>query len=86
MKRDDAQRLDEILNTDLPDIERLAQAFGWITNRGVERAEHEVELARAVGDQELVVREQIKMEMMKHARSIFQDCYQRVTRKRAWDE
>jgi hypothetical protein len=86
MKRDDAKGLDDIIESNLPDIEKLAQSFGWIASRNIERTGHEIELARAMGDQELVVREQIKMEMMKHARSIFQDCYQRVTRKRAWDE
>ncbi|MBN1313629.1 MAG: hypothetical protein JXB30_19660 [Anaerolineae bacterium] len=86
MKRDDTNKLDDIIEADLPDIEKLAQAFGWITGRNVEQAENEIELARAMGDQELVIREQIKMEMMKHARSIFQDCYRRVTRRRAWDE
>ncbi len=86
MKREDANRLTEIIETDLPDIEKLAQAFGWITGSYVERAEGEIELAGAMGDQEAVIREQIKMEMMKHARSIFQDVYRRVTRRSAWDE
>ena len=86
MKREDAKKLDEIIQTDLPDIEKLAQTFVWITSRNIEHAEHEIELARAIGDQESVIRGQIKMETMKHVRSIFQDCYLRVTRRRAWDE
>lgn len=86
MKRDEDNKLTEIIEADMPDIEKLAQAFGWITSRTVENAGHEIELARATGDQEAVIKGQIKMETMKHVRSIFQDCYQRVTRRRAWDE
>jgi len=86
MKRQDDNKLTEIVEADLPDIEKLAQAFGWITGSYIEHAEGEIELARATGDQEAVIREQIKMEMMKHARSIFQDVYRRVTRRSAWDE
>lgn len=86
MKREEASKLTEIVEADLPDIEKLAKAFGWITSGYVERGEDEIELARAMGDQEAVIREQIKLEMMKHARSIFQDVYRRVTRRSAWDE
>jgi hypothetical protein len=86
MKREETNRLAEIVETDLPDIEKLAQGFGWITASYVEQAEGEIELARAMGDQEAVIREQIKMEMIKHARSIFQDVYRQVTRRSAWNE
>jgi hypothetical protein len=86
MKREETNRLAEIVEADLPEIERLAQAFGWITASYVEHAQGEIELARAMGDPEAVIREQIKMEMMKHARSIFQDVYRQVTRRSAWGE
>lgn len=78
--------LNTIIKTDLPEIERLAQAFEWVTDRFIEQAQKEIELARALGDQETVIKEHIKTEVMKHARSIFQDCYRRVTRRSAWDE
>ena len=76
----------EIIEADLPEVEKLAQAFGWVTNHWVERAQKEIELARAINDRETLVKEQIKTEMMKFARSIFQDCHVRVTGRRAWDE
>jgi predicted transcriptional regulator len=78
--------INEIRASDLPEVEKLAQAFGWITRRYVEHAQQEVELARAMADGESLVKEQIKLEMMKHVRSIFQDCYRLVTGRRAWDE
>jgi hypothetical protein len=37
-------------------------------------------------DQEAVVKHPIKMETIKAARSIFQDCYRLVLGRRAWDE
>lgn len=72
----------EILSTDLPDLEKLAQAFRAITDRYVEHAHHKLELARALQDPESVVREQIKLGVMEHARSIFDDCYRLVTGRR----
>jgi hypothetical protein len=74
--------ISEILSTDLPDLEKLAQAFQAITARYVEHAHHEIELARALQDPESVVREQIKLGVMEHARSIFDDCYRLVTGRR----
>lgn len=76
----------KIIKSDLPDIEKLAQAFALITGRYVEHAANEIELARAMQDQESLVKEQIKLGMMRHARSIFQDCYRAVTGRKAWDE
>jgi hypothetical protein len=70
----------------LPEIDKLAQAFRLITDSAVEHALYEIELARAMKDQETVVKQQIKMETIKHARTILQDCYMLVTRRRAWDE
>lgn len=80
------EEVKQIIATDLPEIDKLAQAFKLVTDRVVEHAQHEIELARAMKDQEMVVKQQIKMETLKHARSILQDCYMLVTRRRAWDE
>jgi hypothetical protein len=86
MKRNVANKLNAIIATDLPDNEKLAQAFGWITSSNIEHAMREIELARAVGDQEAVVKMQVKMETMKHDRGIFEECYWRVTGRRPWNE
>jgi len=75
-----------IFEMDLPDIEKLARAFEWVTGRYVGHAQQEIELIRALGDQESLVKEQIKLGVMKHARSIFYDCYRRVTGRKVWDE
>jgi hypothetical protein len=77
---------DRIIASALPDLEKLAQAFDWVTARVVAHAHQDIELAQAMQDQESVVKHQIKMETLKYARSVFNDCYRRVSGRRAWDE
>ncbi len=75
-----------IFRSDAAEIDKLAQGFDWMTRRMVEQAENEIELLRALEDRESLVKEQIKMGVLKHARGIFEDCYVRATGRRAWDE
>jgi len=76
----------DIKNSDLPEAEKLAKAFDWLTNRILAYSETEIELARAMKDQDALVREQIKHEMTKSARCMFQDCFRAVLGRKAWDE
>jgi hypothetical protein len=85
-KRDWLKVFYEIKKSDLPETEKLARAFGWITSRYIEHAQQEIELARAMKDQESLVKERIKLGMMEHARSMFQDCYKFMIGRSAWDE
>ncbi len=75
-----------IFESDLDEIEKLAQAFQWITGRYIEFGEQEIELLRAMQDKETLVKEQIKLSTIKHTRSVFYDCYRRATGRRPWDE
>ena len=75
-----------IETSELSDVEKLTQAFAWITGRIVENGQHEVELARAMQDNERLVKEQIKLSVMQHARDIFYFCHKQVTGRRAWDD
>ena len=81
-----AKELEAILASDLPEMERLAAAYGGLTGFIIEIAEGEIELARALGDREGMVKQQVKMETLKVARDIFQRCYRGVTGRKAWDE
>ncbi len=84
---DDGQAtIEAILATDLPDATKVARAFEVITRIVLTHAEREIELARAMGDAQEVVKQQIKRETMKAARGILQGCHARVTGKRGWDE
>jgi hypothetical protein len=76
----------EIKESTLPEVEKLARGFRWITDRILENARGEIEVSRAAGDKETVIRQQIRLEMTKHIRTIFQDCYVLAAGRRAWDE
>ncbi len=76
----------KIMKTDLSEAEKLMQSFRMITDSIVETAEQEIELVKAMGDRETLVKEQIKLATVRHARSIFAMCYQGATGKKAWNE
>ena len=84
--RDFAKVIKESKASDLPEADKGAQAFDWVTSRYVENGRHEVDLARAMKDQESLVKEQIKLSLMEHTRGIFQTCFKHVTGREAWDE
>lgn len=70
----------------LPDTEKLVRAFAALTERFVDSARGQVELAQALGDRDEKIKQQIKLETMEHARSIFQLCHRGITGRPAWDE
>jgi hypothetical protein len=80
------EEFNAIIASDFAEIEKLAQAFAWVTGRIIERAHEEIELAQTMHDEETVIKEQIKMSTLKHAREVFEFCYIRATGRRPWDE
>ncbi|MBN1136967.1 MAG: hypothetical protein JXM73_10290 [Anaerolineae bacterium] len=78
--------VERILAADLPDLEKVAQAFGCITAFVAGHAQAEIEIARALQDREELLKTQIKKETVIYARSIFEHCYRRVTGRRPWHE
>jgi hypothetical protein len=70
--------MEETMNQYPAEIDRLKAAFAEATAAFLEQAEQKLALALALNDQDLVVKEQIKMEVMKSARGIFQRCYSQV--------
>ncbi len=79
-------RIRELLALDIPDIDKLCQFFDDVTRAIVTHAHREIELARAMQDDEAVLKVQIKMSTMRHVRSIFSTGYQMITGKEAWDD
>lgn len=77
---------DAILASDMPDIDKLAWAFGRITDDIIDYARQEIEVANALHDQDARIRVQIKRDTLKHARHIFAMNYVRITGRKAWDE
>jgi hypothetical protein len=72
-----------IMASDLPEVERLRAGFAWITDQIVADAEREVELLRAMGDREALVKEQIKLSTVRHLRGLFEQCYRGATAARS---
>lgn len=78
--------LDAIFASDLPEMAKLAAAFEGLTGFVIQCTDREIELAKALGDREETIKQQIKRDTLKHARGIFQTCYRGVTGRKAWDE
>jgi restriction endonuclease len=74
---------DRVIASDQPEIDKLKWAFDWISQSILDTAEKEIEIARAMQDQEQKVKMQIKMQTIKSAREILHDCYTRITGRRA---
>jgi hypothetical protein len=75
-----------IFEMDLSEAEKIAHSFNHVTSIYIASSEQEIELLKAMRDKETLIKEQIKMETMKHVRSIFKDCYMRSTGKEAWND
>ena len=78
------EEYERILASDLPQIDKLAQAFDVITSMYVDIYANQADLLRAVKDQDALVKEQIKLELMKFSRVLFADTFFRVTGRRPW--
>ena len=76
----------EIKNSNLSEADKVAKAFKWLSDRALTYSENEIELARAMKDQDGLIQEQIKHEMMKSSRTMFQDCFRAILGRKAWDE
>ncbi len=88
-KREMAIAIQRIVDDpDKGDLEKMAAAFGEATNLFIANSEHEMALARAMGDEETAVKERIKGNVMQAARDIFAECYRLVSGERSevWDE
>jgi hypothetical protein len=78
--------LNAIKQADLKEVDRLARAFDLITRQVIAHSEQDVELARAVQDTDWLIKNQIKLEVMKSARRIFEDCYRFMIGGSAWND
>ena len=70
--------------TDPSEIEQLANVFGNVTGKFLEDTERKVDVARAMQDREALVKEQIKLEVLKSVRMIFKVNYKRITGNDVW--
>ena len=76
----------DVTTTISADIKQLANGFGLTTYKFLEQTQHKVELAKAAQDSAELVKEQIKLEVIKGMRMIFARHYAHITGEEAWDE
>lgn len=72
------ERLEAIFAADQPPIEKLTHAFRELTDCIAEDGCRQVELFKAMGDDEEVVKQQIKLSTMETARRLFDECHARA--------
>lgn len=72
--------------SDIPDLERVARVFDFVIQQHIEQSQRDIELARALRDQEAVIREQIKQETLRYSRKVFNDSYMVFIGRRPFDE
>ncbi|MBN2147370.1 MAG: hypothetical protein JW726_08275 [Anaerolineales bacterium] len=75
-----------ILSSDLPQAEKLTRAFQLIIQQQIAYGQREVELLQALGDEEALVKEKIKLGVMQYVNEIYAYCYLRVTGRKLTDE
>ena len=73
------KEFEAIIASDLPEVEKVAQAYQWIMTDQIEHSHNEIELLKALGDQENLVKEQIKLGVIEYTAGIFAFCYQQAT-------
>jgi hypothetical protein len=87
VKRKDAKGFEAIFADEATsELEKILAAFDYVTRLEILQSEKDIELNRALGDQQAVIRDQIKKSTLIHTRSILNVCHQRVTGKEVYDE
>ncbi len=76
---------EEIFDSDLSEADKIAKAFHFVINTIETHSNNEIELRKAMNDRETLVKEQIKLSSIQHAKGIFDMVYLRATGKRSWD-
>jgi hypothetical protein len=75
-----------IFESDLTEVEKVAKAFDMAMERFLYHGQKDLEVYRAMGDKESLVKEQIKQETIRFARGVFNQAFKRVVGRSAWDE
>lgn len=73
----------DIVNQDIPDVEKLKQAFDQITATFLQNEAQQLELHKTMCDEDETIKAYIKIGVMQTARGMFQQCYFEVTRANA---
>ncbi len=72
------EEFEAIMVSDRPDAEKLTRGFDWLSGRFLEQTQHDVALAQALNDADALVKAQIRLSVMQHARAMLAFCRQRL--------
>ena len=73
---------EDIFDSDLSEADKIAQAFHFVISTIETHTSNEIELLKAMNDSETLIKEQIKLSTIQHAKGIFNMVYQRATGKK----
>ena len=73
------KEFEAIIASNLPEAEKVARAYQWIIDDQIAHSRNEIELLKALGDQENLIKEQIKLGVIEYTAGIFAFCYQQAT-------
>jgi hypothetical protein len=76
----------QIFESDLPELEKLVQGFKWATDQVIQYSEAELEVLKALDDQDGLVKAQVKVSTLKFAQRAFYENYLLATGRKAWNE
>jgi len=80
---DYADLVREVQGADIPESDKIARLFIHILSTQLEYGQRDIELLRAMGDRDGLVKTQIKLSTLEHARDVFQGCFKLAT-GRSW--
>ena len=75
-----------ILASDLSEADKLARTFQLIITQHMEHSRRDIELFKALGDKEALVKEQIKLGVLEYSLGVWAHCYYRVTGRKVADD
>jgi len=79
-------KFEAILSSNLPELEKLTRAYQFILQEQIAYSRREIELQNAIGDEQALVKEKIKLGVMQYTNDIFVFCYLRVTGRKLTSE
>jgi len=79
-------KFEAILSSNLPELEKLTHAYQFILQEQIAYSRREIELQNAIGDEQALVKEKIKLGVMQYTNDIFAFCYLRVTGRKLTSE
>jgi hypothetical protein len=79
-------QIEAIMRAEIPEIEKLSKTYVLIISEHIEIAKREIELCKVLGDQDRIIKEQIKANTMEYTLDMFRHLHLRATGRKVSDE